>query len=135
MAKKGSGSSPFFTCAATTVVGTSAWIQSLASNDALAMTSPVAVTFAEDCSAHPSRKGRVDAGTGWEVGWAAAIASEKNGIKRRSIFIKVSLKKNVEKWKAGGPFSESRPHVHNTFINSFQWRISAPFTAAAQGPS
>ena len=79
------------------MVGTSAWIQSLAfnvaSNDGLAMASPIAVTFAEDCSAHPSRKESLSAGVGWKLGWAAAAASEKNGIKSLSIFMKVSLMK------------------------------------------
>src|SRR6266403_2131786 len=51
---KGSGSAPLFTCAATTVVGTFALIQSFGWNDGLAIASPFSETLAEDCKAQPS---------------------------------------------------------------------------------
>src|SRR6266849_4994880 len=117
MPLKGSGSSPLFTCAATTVVGTSAWIQFLISNDLLEIASPVAVTFVEDCRVHPSRKGSVSAGAGWKLGWAAATASEKNGTKSRMIVMHVSLNAKMEGLL---PIPPEPPYVHNIFINSIQ---------------
>src|SRR6266853_5324756 len=96
MPLKGSGSSPLLTRAAPTVVGTSAWLQFLISNDLLEIASPVAVTFAEDCRVHPSRKGSVSAGVGWKLGWVPATASEKNGIKSRNIFMKYPRQKKIK---------------------------------------
>ena len=89
--KKGSDSSPVFTCAATTVVGTPASIQPVVGKEAVEMVSPSAVTFAEDCRLHPSRKGSVSAGAGAKLVWAAATAAKKNGISRRNVFIEISL--------------------------------------------
>src|SRR5450755_5163282 len=111
MPKKGSGSSLLFTCAATTVVGTSAWIQSLALNDGLEMASPVAVTFAEDCSDHPSCKGSDTAGTAWKLGWATATASRTNGLTSLNIFMEDVLR-NLRILRYGKPrgiLHRSRP--------------------------
>src|SRR5258705_12369471 len=55
--KSGSGSRPAFTCAATTVVGTVALIQSLGWKKGVARSSPFSETLAEDCRAHPSLSG------------------------------------------------------------------------------
>src|SRR6202790_1012998 len=123
MPSKGSRSSSLFTCAATTVVGTSAWIQFLVSNDLLEIASPVAVTFADDCRVHPSRKGSVSAGAGWKLGWAVAIASERNGTKSRNIFMKSILGKKDEKIENGDSFRRSRP----TFIASLLIRFNRGF--------
>src|SRR6266404_8782141 len=51
---KGSGSTPLFTWAATTVVGTFALIHSLGWKADPEMASPFSETFVEDCNAHPS---------------------------------------------------------------------------------
>src|SRR5450432_3465912 len=117
--KKGSGSSLLFTCAATTVVGTSACIQSLALNSGLEIASPVAVTFAVDCNAHPSCNGSDRAGAAWKLGCAAATASRKNGITSLNIFMKMSFTNpRYYRRKAGAP--PGAPYVDNTFINSIQ---------------
>src|SRR5437868_14581339 len=51
---KGSGSTPAFTWAATTVEGIFALSQSAGRKDGDAMTSPFAETLLDDCNAHPS---------------------------------------------------------------------------------
>jgi hypothetical protein len=81
--------------------------------EALEIASPVAVTLAEDCRAHPSRKGSVRAGAGWKLGWAAAKVSEKSGIRSLNIFIKYPRRRNAP------PLSNSH-YVHSIFINSIQ---------------
>jgi len=57
---------------------------------ALEIASPLPVTFAEDCTAQPSRKGSVRAGLGWTSGWAKATAIKKNGSRSRNFFMELS---------------------------------------------
>jgi hypothetical protein len=46
--------------------------------------------FEEDCSVHPSRKGRVGAGAGWAAQIVIGkIVSEQNGIKNRNVFMNI----------------------------------------------